>query len=559
MVAGSAGLWLVLAVFVVAGWSRINSSKAWRAAALVLAMAFALVHQLLYSTVAEDAYVTFRYARNVADGYGPVFNAGERVEGYSNFLWMVLIALPRGMFGADVEPAAVALGIACALGCVLAAYFLVNRIVRVAEPDGPGLPGLGVGAAVVTAGVSSLAAYGPSGLETPLFLLLVLCVGSALAGGRSVVAGVLVALAVMTRPEGLFVAVVCGLWLLGVALRRGTTMWAPAGYVLGALVLLVPWTAWRVTYYGHLVSNAVVAKSGGETAVAAQLRDGWDYLAGFSLVYQVFLLLAVAAIAFLVNRRGPAGGPVARARSLVWLLFAIALVCASFAVAIGGDDLPAWRLLAPVPPLLAVAAAAGYGLFLVAGAAGVPSPQPRAGRLVARRTVPVVAMAVCGLSLVVTTTHPRMAPAMHDWRSSTEELAETGEWLGERLQPGTAVSTYAGGALAYAAGSRIVVVDVMGLTDEYIARTGVEVTGAADDYDYVVNVRMPSVAVDTAEGYTDRQHCGINPAYAGLYEVATFQVRGEQRWISLFLRRAQAPSLIESLDADPRYDYVRCG
>ncbi|MFF5991469.1 hypothetical protein [Prauserella flavalba] len=558
MVAVAAGLWLALGIFVVAGWSRVNTDRAWRAAALLLTLAFALVHQLLFATVAEDAYLTFRYARNVADGYGPVFNPGERVEGYSNFLWMVLIALPRAMFGVDVEPAAPVLGIACALGCVLAAYFLVNRIMRLAQPDGPGLPALGVAAAVVTAGASSLAGYGPSGLETPLFLLLTLCVVHALAAGRPVVAGVLVALTVMTRPEGLVVAVLAGVWLLVTALRSGTTKWAPAGYALGALVLLVPWTAWRVTYYGHLLPNSLVASSGG--SVGSMLRRGWDYLAGFALVYQVFLLLTAAAIAFLLSRRS-----FPRARSLAWLVLAIAVALAGYAVAVGGDRLPSWRLLAPVPPLLTVFAAAAYGLFLVSRPATTPSPQPRTERLTARRTVPVVALAVCGLSLVVSTTHPGMVRAMHDWRASIRQLAETGTWLGERLPPGTVVSTYANGALSYRAGPRLVVVDVLGLTDEHIARQGERIQAAgiggqvASDYDYVVNVRMPSVAVDTAEGYTDRQHCGINPAYAGLYEVATFRREGERKWISLYVRRPQAEVLVPLLDADPRYTYVRCG
>jgi hypothetical protein len=40
----------------------------------------------------EDAYITFRYSKNFAEGTGPVFNPGERVEGYSNPVWMAGIA-----------------------------------------------------------------------------------------------------------------------------------------------------------------------------------------------------------------------------------------------------------------------------------------------------------------------------------------------------------------------------------------------------------------------------------------------------------------------------------
>ncbi len=40
----------------------------------------------------DDAYISYRYARNVEAGNGPVFNVGDRVEGYSNFLWVLLLA-----------------------------------------------------------------------------------------------------------------------------------------------------------------------------------------------------------------------------------------------------------------------------------------------------------------------------------------------------------------------------------------------------------------------------------------------------------------------------------
>src|SRR4051794_37248022 len=41
----------------------------------------------------DDAYISFRYAENLASGHGLVYNLGERVEGYTNFLWVVLLAL----------------------------------------------------------------------------------------------------------------------------------------------------------------------------------------------------------------------------------------------------------------------------------------------------------------------------------------------------------------------------------------------------------------------------------------------------------------------------------
>lgn len=44
--------------------------------------------------VQDDAFISFRYARNLAEGNGLVWNLGERVEGYTNFLWTVAMAIP---------------------------------------------------------------------------------------------------------------------------------------------------------------------------------------------------------------------------------------------------------------------------------------------------------------------------------------------------------------------------------------------------------------------------------------------------------------------------------
>ena len=52
----------------------------------------------LYGAIAkswtgDDAFISFRYAQNLVEGKGLVYNAGEKVEGYSNFLWTMLVAL----------------------------------------------------------------------------------------------------------------------------------------------------------------------------------------------------------------------------------------------------------------------------------------------------------------------------------------------------------------------------------------------------------------------------------------------------------------------------------
>src|SRR5690349_12822760 len=59
----------------------------------ILRTAFS-VHGETYFTLFDDAMISMRYARHLAEGHGLVWNLGEQppVEGYSNFLWTVWMA-----------------------------------------------------------------------------------------------------------------------------------------------------------------------------------------------------------------------------------------------------------------------------------------------------------------------------------------------------------------------------------------------------------------------------------------------------------------------------------
>jgi hypothetical protein len=97
----------------IARWSRIHRVTATIVVVIVCAIALVSfagnVHENHF--LADDAFISFRYARHLADGLGLVWNPGERVEGYTNFLWVALLA--GGMLaGASPEVLSVILGIA---------------------------------------------------------------------------------------------------------------------------------------------------------------------------------------------------------------------------------------------------------------------------------------------------------------------------------------------------------------------------------------------------------------------------------------------------------------
>jgi len=66
----------------------------------------------------DDAFISFRYAGNLVAGQGLVFNPGERVEGYTNFLWTVLLAACHRA-GLDMPAMSVVFALLAALGTIV--------------------------------------------------------------------------------------------------------------------------------------------------------------------------------------------------------------------------------------------------------------------------------------------------------------------------------------------------------------------------------------------------------------------------------------------------------
>ena len=109
------------------GRTRSNLAGAF---ALCAVLALFVVWALPFmSHTVDDAWITFRYSLNWALGRGPYFNVAEHVEGYSNFLWTLLIAAAMRVGGDPVLVSQV-LGILCYAGTLALLVWTSRRIVR---------------------------------------------------------------------------------------------------------------------------------------------------------------------------------------------------------------------------------------------------------------------------------------------------------------------------------------------------------------------------------------------------------------------------------------------
>jgi hypothetical protein len=303
-----------------------------------------LAHAAYLSVVAEDAFISFRYASHLATGYGLVWNVGESpVEGYTNFLWVVMCAAALAL-GLDVAAFAQVLGVVAGLATLLYVWLWGRRQM-----------GWSTGVSLIPCALLALsgpfATWATSGMETSLFTLFVTAslyhagrfMGTSRRKHAHVLALVLLG-ATLTRPEGLIVAAI----LFAATMLRARWGAVVEGAVLFAVVAAV-YTVWRVAYFGDWLPNTYYAKVAG-----APLRSvrGVIYTGAFFLYFVVPLL----PLALVPGERRQGETPWRDAR---WLpVIALLVSYTAYIVWVGGDYMAMYRFFVPVLPALYLLAVA---------------------------------------------------------------------------------------------------------------------------------------------------------------------------------------------------------
>ena len=444
--------------------------------AVAAALGFAAVFFRLWRFVIDDAFISLRYARNLALGHGLVYNAGERVEGYTNFLWTLFLALPHLL---RVDP--IAAGKIANLILALATAWIVYRLgretivvpppaVKVAASGGKagarrapgsrapaarGEPATGAaGGAHAAPGaddaaqLAALAAFlflampavvlsAAEGMETMLFTFL-LALGALWfftereprSFPRSALA--LAALA-LTRPDG----AVFGPFLLAVAAAwrrpRGYRLrFAALFFGIGALYFVARWA-----FYGQLLPNTFYAKGAGTGALLAR---GWLQLAAFGR--ECGAIAWLATIPALIARRS---------RRAALVLLGIVALRIAFQLYSGGAWMGRYRFLVPVIPFV--------GLLVVAGLASIRSRLARRAALAAAAAVLLVPAWLM---------YPGMESIALDYADSLRRAhIPLGREVHARTGPGAVMAMDDAGAGPYYAERANI--DMLGLNDRHIA------------------------------------------------------------------------------------------
>ncbi|MEX2245317.1 MAG: hypothetical protein WEC75_01405 [Dehalococcoidia bacterium] len=555
--------WLILGamgtVAAAAGLARLTGRYglvAVAAAALILW----LHGPLYYHYTSDDSYISYRYAHNFAGGLGLVWNPGQWVEGYSNFLWVLLIA-GFDKAGADIVTTGRWLGFAFGVTAAGGTYLLARELL-----EGEAGRVAGFAAALLLALAGPFALWSTAGLEGSLFASLIL--GAVLlhlrerAAGSVPASGMVWALAGMTRPDALVFVAVSGAFKIadGVtrirdagsdeAMRRREELLRIVAWAAGFLALYVPYFAWRWTAYGWLFPNTFYAKVGTD---ADQFERGLRYLALFAQEYAAWLLLIVpVAIALTCIRRRPAA-----------YVLAMAVAWGAYVVYVGGDSLVRFRFFAPVLPLFYALVVASAGA-LVQSVRIEPAPPRRAVEA-------AVALGLAGTAAF--TLYASIGGAEHlgivGERHAVADRVEIGRWLRDNVPDDTVVAVIPAGAIPYE--SRLPTIDMLGISDEHIAHRDVQLGGLAAghekyDSEYVLD-QAPDIII-LFDGLADepRMRAGyavlenvIIPAAVDMvtnerlwreYDTRSVEIR-EGRWFNLLVRRDASAVLVRTRTSDP--------
>ena len=403
--------------------------------ASVVVVVLALNLRLHFGSIADDAFISFRYAENFAMGKGLVFNPGERVEGYSNFLWTAGLGLGR-MLGLPVVGLSVFLGI---MALIIAAALSYNITLRIISDRF-------VAASVVVMVLTNFALffYAISGMETMLFGLELTAMTWLFARNSNRISAGLALLGLataLTRPEGIMYF---GLFILAdVFLNRRI----PRRMVVSVVLFAAGYVAfllWRHWYYGSWVPNTFFAKMTTDTLLFnTGLDDVHRFIEGTGGP-----LMVIASAGVLLS---------ASMRKAAFPLLPVLVGAFLFEAVSAGDWMMNFRFLAPIVPVFFVLSICG--LYAIVNAV-----TPDRKWLVVTASVVLLVAFSAGLSLQF---HIDRAKYPHFVMTSTD-MIPAGKWVKEHYPSDYTIECWRIGALAYYSELRLVDIG-WGLTDAYIA------------------------------------------------------------------------------------------
>jgi arabinofuranosyltransferase len=496
---------------------QANSIFQWTAGLIVLA-AIVLHNIVIHPWMLDDAFITFRYAENYASGLGLVYNPAEHVEGYTTFLWVILLGLCK-IIGLNIVIFSKVLAAIFATGTivlVMTGYRFISEVNRLESAL----------AAIFLATCGIFAPWVSSGMEVTLFTYLILltlflyikAIKSINSHKYFVMTGGLLALTVLTRPEGAILVIIIFADSLYRSIKKHNLN--ILSITLPAALTYVPYFIWRINYYGYLLPNTFYAKVDNS---AAQVARGFEYMGNFVLPSIFLLILAVIGI-ICINRR--------QRGNTIYLMISAILLFTIYIVIVGGDCMPAFRFVVPVMPLICILAAAG-------------------AICITRRIwiLAIIIIAVCSFNIYQAMNNKNIGQHIN-----ADQVYLNGKyvglWLKDNFPANTIIATNTAGSIPYYSG--FYTIDMLGMNDEHIAHRKISGMGTGlaghekGDGGYVLGLKPDLIQFGSSQGRkmpgfpTDAELYN-NPKFHELYELKPFYVPMLKNYVLFYVRKPESP------------------
>ena len=469
-----------------------------------------------YYSLFDDAMISMRYAWNLAHGYGLVWNPGERVEGYTNLLMVLLMAIPNLVMTRRIAALAMQLlGVLFMLGNAFLAMNIAFCVVGSDRSQRRWT--IGVLSFAATLAYYPLTYWSLMGMETGLLALLILL---GVLGylrfvqddklGWLIAMSLALGLAFLARPDSLVMSLPILALALGdlLARSRGKAGRAlPRLFLIVGLIALLPIAqlGFRLAYYQRWLPNTYLLKLVG-VPLGIRLTNGLSFLRPF--LPSVALALGMATF-----------GLVSQPRKWKALFLGMALSTMAYQVWVGGDPWPYWRIMAPTFPLVFISFIHGVSRLAENGAPGW-----RPGVLACGI---VVLFGLQMASSVLYSDNARLTPGIGPADALLIALSGVTVVVGLFLS-----RLHSAIPLQYRFLSYVVLLSILGLTTADIAFLP-EALFRVRPYTVQENISMVNRAiavseVTTAEASVGVFYAGAIPYYTGLYAI-DFLGRSDER------------------------------
>ena len=494
----------------------ILAGFAWYAAGYIESTSF-VVEGKHYYVLFDDAMVSMRYAWNLAHGNGAVWNAGERIEGYTNPLWMLYMALWHLL---PIQPSQISLPIQISGAVFLGLNLVViYKIVRHLTDDTFAL----IAALVMIAFYGPLDIWGLLGMEVSVlafllslavWIVLILRQGfdelnpAAQDTARDLSRWIpwlyaLLGISTLIRIDMAvpFVGLLAFEIFTDKEHRRQHLLWGLGMLVgfLGAQELV------RLWYYGDLLPNTYYLKMENFSTAIRLARGVWVL---FELAWQMNWVVFLLPLAIFIFRRD-------KSVVLLALLFAGQVAYSTY---VGGD---AWEHKGGANRFIATALPLWFALFGVTLASlrkAVETQLQLTGRWWPLALAQIVALLLLGFSLWNANFLLADYKSIDRWLlqrkpvyiAANEKYVQTALILQRITTPGAKIAVTAAGTETYFLPDRYVI-DILGKVDKVIAheqtKSPVSLAGIADvrpghmkwDYAYSIGQLKPDVIVQLWE------------------------------------------------------------